>query len=68
MYLHVLHSVLSHVPDIFLPRLFIVGYFIILINIPIRSLEWGYVIDSTTYSIATCKIVTFLLIWMKYVG
>lgn len=45
----------------------IVGYCIILIYIPIRTLQWGYDIESTIYSIATCKIVTFLLIWMKYV-
>ena len=46
----------------------IAGYFIILINIPIRTLQWGYGIEYITYSIATCKIVTFLLVWMRYVG
>jgi hypothetical protein len=44
----------------------LVGYFIVFVNVPLRTLEDGFYIDVFMYSTMHCKVLTFFLQWARY--
>jgi len=42
-----------------------VGYFIVFVNVPLRTLEDGFYIDVFMYSTMHCKMLTFFLQWAR---